>query len=365
MTRILVLNNYPLDRVWREVREGDKPDHHLYGLNYFVAAGHDVQIVPFERPPRFSWVRRWRGWFDALIPLGNLERQADAWKQRHDTDLIYAPCQTETRALAYLRRLELLHVPLVCLAHHPLDPGRMSRIRRPWIRKSVLGTSRYPSLSRRVASEIDEIAGPGFSEAMPWGPDKGYYEIATGPGTGAFAAGITGRDFDTFGRAATQAGVVANIVCLERDQPKDAPSFGPKVTVVTHPDNRPLGYRALTRAFADSRVLAIPLYAQETLAGLTSLMDALGVGRPVIVTRNPLLDLDVEALGIGRWVNPGDVNGWIDALRWFDTHPVEAMEMGWKARALVDGGLHSAAFADRMMQLFDQVLSAEKERRAK
>jgi hypothetical protein len=27
--RLLVLNNYPLDAVWEEVRRGVKPDHHL------------------------------------------------------------------------------------------------------------------------------------------------------------------------------------------------------------------------------------------------------------------------------------------------------------------------------------------------
>jgi glycosyltransferase involved in cell wall biosynthesis len=216
-----------------------------------------------------------------------------------------------------------------------------------------------------VARQINQLAGGEYSETIPWGPDKNYYEVGAGAGKGAIAAGMTGRDFNTFGRASTEAGMAARIVCCDRDIPKSASNFGPNVSLEIHQSDKPQGYRRLAKSFAAARVLAIPLYAQDTLAGLTSLMDALGVGRPVIVTRNPLLDLDVEALGIGRWVNTGDVSGWIAALRWFDSHPTEAMEMGRKARALVDGGLHSAAFADRMMSLFNQVLAEDKVSRPK
>jgi hypothetical protein len=37
-------------------------------------------------------------------------------------------------------------------------------------------------------------------------------------------------------------------------------------------------------------------------------MDAIGMGKPVIMTRHPLIDIDIEAKG-GIWVNPGDVEG--------------------------------------------------------
>ena len=47
------------------------------------------------------------------------------------------------------------------------------------------------------------------------------------------------------------------------------------------------------------RVIAIPLEKQETLAGLTSLLDCLGFGKPVIMTRNPCIDIDIEKEGIG------------------------------------------------------------------
>lgn len=365
MPRILVLNNYSFERVWGEIRAGDKPDHHLYGLNHFVAAGYNVELM--SDCVSSGWIRSFR-WLQRIgfpIPLGDLDQQAAVLQRQKQADLIYAPCQTETHLLGYLRRFGLLKLPLVCLAHHPMEVGRLKYLRRPFVRANLRGTDRYPSLSRKVAGEINQLSGRQISEPMPWGPEKGYYEVAMGPGEGVVAAGRTGRDFVTFGRAATHVGTNARIICLKSSVTSEFRQFGPKVLVEAYPDEQPLGYRELTRAFAAARVLAIPMSSGDNLAGLTSLTDALGVGRPVIITRNQQMDLDVEALGIGRWVEPYDQEGWVKAIRWFDEHPNESMAMGHRARALVDGGLHSEAFARRIMALFDQVLNEASRRTTK
>jgi glycosyltransferase involved in cell wall biosynthesis len=113
-----------------------------------------------------------------------------------------------------------------------------------------------------------------------------------------------------------------------------------------------MNYQELLRAC----VLAIPLVANTSLAGLTSLMDALGTGKLVIMTRHPLIDIDIEKEGIGKWVEPGDIEGWTRALSFFHRHPEESQAMGLRARALVDNGLNSSSFADQVMDLFEQLL---------
>ena len=44
-TRLLVLNNYPLDVVWDEFKRREKPDHHLYGINHLERLGYEIRIV--------------------------------------------------------------------------------------------------------------------------------------------------------------------------------------------------------------------------------------------------------------------------------------------------------------------------------
>ena len=102
--------------------------------------------------------------------------------------------------------------------------------------------------------------------------------------------------------------------------------------------------------------MAIPLFLGKSLSGLTSLMDALGMGKPVIMTKHPLIDIDIEAQGIGKWVEPGDVKGWRDAIQFFEEHEDEAFLMGQRARNLVNTGLNSVNFANQVMDIFENIL---------
>jgi hypothetical protein len=80
------------------------------------------------------------------------------------------------------------------------------------------------------------------------------------------------------------------------------------------------------------------------------------------MTKHPLIDLDIEAEGIGKWVEPGDVDGWTDAIQFFEDHPNEVLIMGHKARSLVNQGMNSVSFANQVMDIFDNVLQTFKKR---
>jgi glycosyltransferase involved in cell wall biosynthesis len=203
-----------------------------------------------------------------------------------------------------------------------------------------------------VAAQINAIAA-GKSSAVPWGPDASFYPRQVAPGRGVAAVGRTGRDFVTFGQGATASGAPAAIICLEQHVRPAFAAFGPNVTVNAQPAAGWMKYPALVRHYAAARAIAIPLHRQESVAGLSTLADALGMGRAVLATRHPLIDLDIEQAGIGRWVAPGDVDGWRDAIRWVEDHPDEVAAMGRRARQLVDDGFNAQAFSSRVLATFD------------
>ncbi len=171
------------------------------------------------------------------------------------------------------------------------------------------------------------------------------------------AAGRTGRDFHTFGMAASQSNAQAHIICLESDVTQSFQMFGKNVQVTVQPNHGYMKYPELLEIYAKARVLAIPLLLGVSLSGLTSLMDALGMGKPVIMTKHPLIDLDIEAEGIGKWVSPGDVNGWKDAIQFFEDNEDEAFAMGQRAKNLVRAGLNSVSFANQIVDIFEKVLT--------
>lgn len=351
-TRLLVLNNYPLAAVWDEVRRGEKPDHHLYGINHLERLGYEIRIISGDDARAMAALARGLRRMRNPIPLGALERQSAAWRALQEGDVIYAPCGDELNTLACLRALGMLKTPLLALQHHALNRGRLAWAREPFLRLMVRGLDACPALSQCAAQEINlrRASNQHRSVALPWGPDATFYPRAQGPGHGFLAAGRTGRDFATFGLAASQAGVAAHIIGLPGPWLQARGRFSGKVQVQLPDGNRVFGYPEMMAAHLSARAIAIPLEdSRVSLAGLTSLVDALAIGRPIIMTRNRFIDLDIEAEGIGRWVAPGDVDGWVDALHWFEQNPDASQAMGRRARALVDGSdWNSKAFAGRI-----------------
>jgi len=351
--RILVVNNYPLESVWDEVRRGEKPDHHLYGVNHFWKRGYNIKIAPFSLSKQWEalegMARR------SPLPLGSLAQQTWVLKHLRRGDIIYSPCQTESHLLCLGRQMGLVRSPLICVAHHPFHTGRMAGLRKPYINLVVRGSDWYPALSIGLAQQIN--SGGGRSFRLQWGPDAQYYHPSDDIGSGVIAAGRTGRDFMTFAQGAIQAGIDAEIVCLKGDAPHLKGL--PYIHLNEQPRHGYMNYRQLMSLYSRARVLAIPLTAGANLAGLTGLLDALGMGKPVICTRHPLIDLDIEKEGIGLWVEAGDVSGWSRALSFFDQHPEQAHMMGRRARALVDSGFNSDSYASQIMDLFDQAIELQ------
>jgi len=357
--RLIVLNNYDLTRVETEVARGEKPAHHLFGLDALRRAGWSIEIVPQDAGAHLlRWADGWLARSRWPVPLGSLAQQYAAWRQLRRGDVIYSPCQTQSHLFGYARALELGRFSLVTLAHHPLRQGRLQQWRNPFLRWQLAGTAAFPALSRTVAAEIQQASGRGeaFAPAIGWGPELSYYDAyrGAGPGRGVAAAGRTGRDWATLAAGATRAGMPAEIFLLGGAQ-----FSAPPGVVVHHArDESDFPYPQLLPALARARVHAIPLEPGTALSGLTSLIDALGLGKPVVMTRHPLIDLDLEAEGIGRWVAPGDIAGWTEALQWFERHPAEAEAMGRRARALAEQRLNYPRFCTAISRLLEAALAA-------
>ena len=356
MVRVIVLNNYSFEEVWEQVDKGEKPDHHLYGINHFYQRGYNVEIVPFLSIKPLSWLSNYLNQ-NFPIPVGHLDHQWSALRRLAQADLIYAPCQTESHLLSYLRAVGLVKTPIVCIAHHPLNRGRLSPLRHPFIKFWVQGTDAFPSLSVKLSDSINHLAeDPLKSIPLSWGPDLNYYPSSSSVGEGVVAAGRTGRDFVTFGLAASQSASPAHIICLESAVTPAFQSFSSRVQITVRPDRSPMAYPELIEVYAQARVIAIPMYAGSNLCGLTSLTDALALGKPVIMTRNQLIDIDIEAEGIGIWVESNDIEGWKQAIQFFEDHDTEAWAMGERARKLMKTKFNSNIFANQVMDIFDAVL---------
>jgi glycosyltransferase involved in cell wall biosynthesis len=353
MKKILCLNNYDLS--WFDEHTPTLPNHYLYGINYLHERGDRIAIGGGESRRFLHAVQEVMTRLHFPVPLGDLSRQWNALPEIRGADVIYTPCGSVAQILCYLRAIGVIRTPIVCLAHHPPLRGRLQLLRRPWVRLGLKGLAAFPSLSRVVASEINKLTpGRNLSTSLPWGPDLGFYPTYSPPGHGVISAGRTGRDFVTFGVAASKTGYPATIVCPSAYVTAEFKQFGPNLTVLSHFNPDHFTYSQLIAMYAGARAIAIPMMSTTgSLCGLTSLLDALAMGRAVIMTHNPFIDIDIEAEKIGLWVPPNDTVGWQKAIQFIADHPDQAEAMGQRGRCLAEERYNSRKFADCLFRIID------------
>jgi glycosyltransferase involved in cell wall biosynthesis len=217
-----------------------------------------------------------------------------------------------------------------------------------------------PSFSRVVSESIDALPGPPIASAvLGLGPDADFYPRVDNPGHGVVAAGKMHRDWLTLAAAAARADSPATIICPREAADPRLADFGGAVRVLSPTPGSLFSLDWVLKQYAHARALAIPLHPVRQMCGHWALLDALGMGKPVIATHHPLMALDIEAEGVGTWVAPGDVDGWARAIQFFEDHPDEAVRMGLRARRLVDEGFNARTFAHQLMDVFDSVLGVD------
>ncbi|MBI5837556.1 MAG: glycosyltransferase family 4 protein [Candidatus Eisenbacteria bacterium] len=352
--KILYLNNYPMDEAWRLWEAGKYPGNHLFGTTHLGRHGIEVRIAPYRVHTWLASLGRW-------LRLGDLDQQYRALFS--GCDLVYSACQGDTLGLAMLRSAGLLRRPLVATVHAPFRPGLERWVARaPYSR----GHDQLICLGPAVEHHMREVIGFPRERLhmIPWGVDLDFYrrEFLSEPPSGPLrilSAGKTARDHETLVRAVDGIACELTLVTSGRHAPPRG-SLPSNVRVIAGPgDEFALTYPELIAAYQRAHVVAVPLLAMRHPRGQTggtSLLEAMAMGRPVLVTRTELMPLDIESEGVGLWVGPGDVTGWRHAIRRLLDDPGEARRMGSRGRWLCETRYNMEEFGARLAGVLWQAL---------
>jgi glycosyltransferase involved in cell wall biosynthesis len=165
--------------------------------------------------------------------------------------------------------------------------------------------------------------------------DVFFSPIETGR-EGLFSAGETQRDFATLIEAAAALDVPTLIAASKigvfngvRTTLKDAEGSFALPSQVRIEALDPVRLR---RGYAAARVVVVPLVEADNNAGISVLLEAMAMARPVVVTRTRG-QVDVVRDGVtGVYVAPGDAAGLREAIEDLLAHPDRAEQMGRRAR---------------------------------
>lgn len=293
--KILAINNYSLDEALADASRGVYPRHHCWGTDYLQREGHEVETLLFK-PPRGSGLFR-----KCLYAIAfNLKLM----RKVRGVDAVVAFANPMIPLLALWRKWGgLRRVRLYTLVHHFERPALLSS-----------GYDKIFFLSEQIMARAAQAlpALRGRFEFLPWGGDMPFY-------ASHFEAMSHDPDrpelFFTNGKTARDVALVAE-ACAGMEVPlmvvtdKVAVHAGKAEVVASGTSGaNALDYPSMLSLMERATVSVIPILPGNTdgrLAGLTSFIDAMALGTPVILSDNTHMGVGVEALGLGYTYKAGD-----------------------------------------------------------
>lgn len=328
----------------RRMAEGEFPSHFLYGACHLADNGIDVV---YHRSPHHELSRLKTALYTAWCVL----------TCREHYDALYATHYKGLELVVLLRALGLFRKPIIVWHHQPIVKSK-SRLRELLGRFFYKGFDRLIFFSQKLVDDSLKApkADPRKLVVGHWGADLAFYDKIKAElnseqpspshhnniSPSFIATGKEQRDQPTLIEAFNRTGrhlilyiginpnpnvPNPNLEAVERCEPAD------NIDVVKICGLLPY---EIAREVAKADCVVICCHRTRYTAGLTTVVEALALGLPIICSRNPQIPVDFDRLGCGISVEYGDVEGWQRAVEYIATHPDEARLMGERGRALAE-----------------------------
>ena len=257
---------------------------------------------------------------------------------RGEFDAFLCNSEAIALALAALLRVTRARHPIFFIGH------RMSTRRKQALWRALCLCDQMAGAFCYAETQAKALRHLGLSaerlHPLPFHADHRFFQPAPFPGERlVVSVGLEHRDYATLAAAARHLDCPVHIVagspwsCSRplRETLRGAPGnvrFLPR-----------LSYVELRDLYARAAVVAVPVQPVDFQAGITSLLEAMAMGCPVVATANPGLRETFAQGDAGLWGPPGDAGAMATALAYVLDHPREAAEMGRRGRLLIENRL--------------------------
>jgi glycosyltransferase involved in cell wall biosynthesis len=312
------------ERIVREWKQGTFPSHFLYGA--LQLADYGIDVVWHHQKHTYKRLR------DMLRAT---------WKIltcRKRYDVLYATHTLGIEPIILLRALGLYRHPIVVWHHQPIVKAK-NPLREALARLFYRGMDHMIFFSEKLMQDslLSKKADPRRMSMVHWGADLDYYDHLQLDGQHPSFFISTGkelRDYETLLKAFQETNLPLTLYA-EKKRQAYFEELNPGENIEMHYGDRPIPHE-IALMVAQSRCVCICCQESNYTVGLTTVVEALALGLPILCTRNPQMPLDIEAEGCGFWIEPQDVEGWKEKLRYIADHPEEAKVMGQRGRTLAE-----------------------------
>ena len=358
--RVGLVNTYMQGRE-TQIPSGHYPSHHLWGADKLNQDRFQLLIVP---PSGRKKINRLAKYFTSVLRsrFGDLDQEIEIWRVRKKIDILYV-------ADGNLFWIPLLHIAglfrprIVRWAYIP-------RLLFPWwkfrnINNSLAihkGTDLLLCLTNRAAMAHQEEMPWLNLRQVDWGADPQQFAPGERNGQFFFACGRTNRDYRSLVLQAHSINAEIHLIVnksylSELSLPANVHAIDGSKDLQT---DRGIPYPQLIQGyFHKALALLIPLkISSHDSAGMTNLLEGMACGLPVIMTRTGSIDINIEKLGIGIYVDPDDPHGWGNACNALLSDHERARAMGDRGRQLVESHFNTERLGRDLSALFDKLHQA-------
>ena len=274
-------------------------------------------------------------------------------------EVLYGTSFRGLELIIFLRALGLYRKPVV-VWHHTALRKSSNPLKEAISRFFYRGIDHMFLFSRKLIQ--DSIATHKVPthklELIHWGPDLAFYdhllkELPLQPRAGYISTGKENRDLKTMLEAFSQTGEDLEVFIAEECGNLNYKQIADSLTLTNnihiHYTEGVIPYE-LAKKVARKKVIVICCLDFPYTVGLTTLVEAYALGIPVICSKNPNFEIDIEKEGIGIAVEYGDVEGWVKAINYLHTHPEEVERMGRNARKLGEERFNLTIFSKEIAE---------------
>jgi glycosyltransferase involved in cell wall biosynthesis len=305
----------------------------------------DVTTAEACRNPLIRLVRRRLGLHWAVATIALL-------RSRHYSAIV-ATGEDVGLSLALLAKALPRRPRLILVCHNMTTPRRSFFLRRLRVGSAIakfqcLSETQARTLSRRYGIPSDRL------QVIYWHVDHHYFrpDPTATVRNQICSAGMASRDYATFLRATRDIDVDVRIAA-------DSPWFRQRLNISADDlsarvEVRSYGsYAALRRLYAESLFVVVPLLDVDFSAGYTVILEAMAMGKAVIVSRITQRDDFVVDGWNGFYVTPGDPEALRERILHLLQNPDEARRLGANGRKAVEARFTIARYIKMVQQALD------------
>lgn len=325
------------EKTMRDVAAGRKPN----GEFAVLREGHFTNVLAMTETDRSV---------DAFAAMGRFA--LSAYKQTWDVENIYLGEEfpgieyLAVHALARRKKRIAMLIHNVSSARRQLPLAKL-RLGRLVDHMLCLSEASKQELVRDYGLEPDSITVVGSRVDGDFFVPAPHVEVKRQ----VCSAGAINRDYDALIAAMEPLGVPTKIAAdTQWRYSADEVEHG---TLPDFVEMRSWGnYQNLRDLYAESAVVVVPLKVSMA-SGITVALEAMAMGKPVVLTRNPYVEDFLTDGETGYFVPEGDVDAIRNRVRELLDNPRQAEEIGARARERVLERFTVEQYVDRIMSVWE------------